>query len=230
MKFIYKHKIMDRCIQIALPVILALFIILASVKITLAFKPLYYFDIEYLNIVDKSGYNKDEIEENYNYMVDYLLSYSKEYREFKLPTIGFSDEGQAHFEDVKKIFIGVDILLIITGVLGFIGIMMIKRRGQANYLKYTSISLITLPLVIMGFLAVDFDKAFIVFHKVFFRNDNWLFNPMTDPIINILPQDFFMHTAFMVLIIIGLSSIIFMVIYKIILRKSIKTAYEIHNQ
>ena len=220
MKFIYerKNKIIDKYSQIVLSIILALFIILTAVKLTLVFKPLYYFDIEYLNIVDKSGYSKETIEENYDYVVEYLLSYNKDYRKFKLPTMEFSKEGQSHFEDVKRIFIVVDILLIITGVLSLIGVIINIRRKQIKYLKYTSLSLITLPILLMMLISIDFDKAFVLFHKIFFSNDNWLFNPRTDPIINILPQEFFMHAAFMLLILVALSSIIFIGIYKIKLK------------
>jgi integral membrane protein (TIGR01906 family) len=40
---------------------------------------------------------------------------------------------------------------------------------------------------------VGFDTFFIKFHELFFSNDDWLFNPATDPIINVLPEQFFMY-------------------------------------
>ena len=43
------------------------------------------------------------------------------------------------------------------------------------------------------FMLIGFDQFFIAFHGLFFNNDAWLFNPLTDPIINALPEAYFMH-------------------------------------
>lgn len=44
--------------------------------------------------------------------------------------------------------------------------------------------------------ALDFDRAFTVFHSIFFPGkDNWLFDPVTDPVILILPEAFFRNCA-----------------------------------
>ena len=51
-----------------------------------------------------------------------------------------------------------------------------------------------------------------MFHALFFPGkDNWLFNPYTDEIINILPQEFFMNCAILILAILILGCIILMV-------------------
>ena len=51
-------------------------------------------------------------------------------------------------------------------------------------------------------------------HKIFFRNDYWLFNPATDPIIKILPDTFFMHCGMMIVGIVLLINIIFEIVYR----------------
>ena len=44
--------------------------------------------------------------------------------------------------------------------------------------------------------ALNFDGAFTVFHSIFFPGkDNWLFDPVTDPVILILPEAFFRNCA-----------------------------------
>ena len=48
-----------------------------------------------------------------------------------------------------------------------------------------------LPVVVLPFALANFDTFFITFHKIIFNNNNWLFDPTTDPIINILTEDFF---------------------------------------
>ena len=62
-----------------------------------------------------------------------------------------------------------------------------------------------------GLAALDFDRAFVVFHSLFFPGKtNWLFDPRTDEIINILPQEFFMNCALLILaiLIIGCAVLI----------------------
>ena len=44
---------------------------------------------------------------------------------------------------------------------------------------------------------IDWEKAFTLMHKIFFDNNDWLFDPQTDPIITILPDTFFMHCGFL---------------------------------
>ena len=39
---------------------------------------------------------------------------------------------------------------------------------------------------------IDFSWAFTMFHKLFFRNDYWIFDPRIDPIIIALPEELFM--------------------------------------
>ena len=66
-------------------------------------------------------------------------------------------------------------------------------------------------LVVGGLAALDFDKAFVIFHALFFPGkDNWLFDPRTDEIITILPQEFFMNCAILILaiLIIGCAALI----------------------
>ena len=67
------HNYINKLFQILLTVTLSLFIIFSAVKLTLMFKPLYYFDIDYLNIEKESNFGRDEIIKNYDYVIDYLL-------------------------------------------------------------------------------------------------------------------------------------------------------------
>ena len=55
-------------------------------------------------------------------------------------------------------------------------------------------------MIVGGLAALDFDRAFTVFHTIFFPGkDNWLFDPMTDPVILILPEAFFRSCAILIL-------------------------------
>ena len=51
-------------------------------------------------------------------------------------------------------------------------------------------------MTVAALAATDFDRAFTIFHSVFFPGKkNWLFGPATDPVILLLPEEFFRHCA-----------------------------------
>ncbi|EGV09472.1 TIGR01906-like family protein [Streptococcus constellatus subsp. pharyngis SK1060 = CCUG 46377] len=57
-------------------------------------------------------------------------------------------------------------------------------------------SIVYLPIIV-GAIAfgIGFDAFFTLFHKILFVGDNtWLFDPRKDPVIWILPEEFFRHT------------------------------------
>ena len=47
-----------------------------------------------------------------------------------------------------------------------------------------------------------------------FDNDYWIFDPNLDPVITILPEEFFLHAGVMILVLILLSSILIYATYK----------------
>jgi integral membrane protein (TIGR01906 family) len=164
-----KKKKQNGILQILFSITLSLFIIFIAVKLTLLFKPLYYFDIQYLNIQEQSDFSNSEIIKNYNYVINYLLNPISQ--EFKLPSIPYSKYGQIHFKDVKRIFTAIDILLITTGFISLVVSYTNIRKGHYGFLKITSSMLILLPSVLLTAFALNFNTAFVLFHKIFFRND-----------------------------------------------------------
>jgi integral membrane protein (TIGR01906 family) len=201
-----------KILQILFSLSLCLFIIFAAVKLTLMFKQLYYFDIQYLNIEEQSGFNKAEIVKNYDYVINYLLS--PNHQEFMLPSLQYSKYGQIHFSDVKKLFTYIDILLVVTGLINILGLFLNIKRKSFDFLKHASSMLILLPAVLLTAMLINFDTTFVMFHKIFFKNDYWQFDPELDPIISILPEEFFYHTALLIVMIIIFCIIAFRLLYK----------------
>ena len=54
------------------------------------------------------------------------------------------------------------------------------------------------------------NKFFVTFHRLLFANDDWLFDPKLDPIINALPASYFLaaFSLFILLVFISLVGII----------------------
>ena len=202
-------------------IFLSMFIIAASVTITLACKPLYYHDMKKMNLAERTGYSLEVIEENYEELIAYNQDISKEKLELTLP---MSENGRIHFEEVKDIFVVFQYILLPIGLLGSIlGIWMLKKnKAGYDYLKWTSVFTVAVPVVLGVFIAMVWDKVFVIFHKIFFNNDYWIFDSRTDPIIKLLPDTFFMHCAVMILGIVMASGVLCFILYKLAARKKCK--------
>jgi len=204
--------IKNRKQDIFLAFILTLFIITLAITFTVFFKQLYYFDIDYLNIAEISGLSKDIIKNNYDILIQYQSIFYRGALNFK--DFAMSTTGRIHFEEVKRIFDMIQLICLGSGLISLIMIYHNIKNKEYRYLRLTSIFSIVIPSI-LGFLAsLDFNQAFIIFHKLFFRNDYWIFDSRSDPIITILPEAFFMHCFIMIVVLIILMSIVCYFIYR----------------
>ena len=193
--------------NILISLCLALFIISASVTITLNFRPLYYHDISSLKIEETSGFSKKVIRENYDALIDYNQFFYSGKLKLTLP---MSREGKIHFEEVKRIFVGIEYLCVITLILScFLKKRKIRSRN-IDFLRSASIITVLLPVIVGILCAVNWDAAFTLFHEIMFRNDYWIFDEATDPVIMILPDAFFLHCAVMIILLILIGSLLCM--------------------
>ena len=183
-------------VQAGLALVLTLAIIGVSVVGTLAFKPLYYHDMEALGIAEYTGVSEAEIRENYDALIDYNMAW--EDGDLKFPTLPMSETGKIHFEEVKEIFDFFKYLAVVCGILGIVGIVFMAKKKEHRYLKMTAIVSCGLPVVLGILVALFWDKVFVIFHELFFNNDYWIFDYRTDPIILLLPDEFFMHCALLI--------------------------------
>lgn len=181
-------------------ILLGISALLFSTALGLAFIQIsgfpYSADIEALNIPESSGLEKQEILDNYNAVMEYLTPFSE--GDFSLPSLSFTPEGASHFEDCRNIFSIIYLLGALSG-LGIFGFAVFKRKPiNGRLLKASGTATIVLPLLLAAAMAIDFQRMFLLFHRVFFSNDYWIFDPDADEIINILPEQFFMHCALIV--------------------------------
>ena len=211
--YIKKHNnIYSKILDILFSIALSLVVILCSVKLALSLKQIYYFDINYLDIPQMTNMSVEDIKANYDYLIEYNLSSEK--KEFELPTLPSSTYGKIHFEEVRDIFQTFNKLLYICIVVSIIGLFINFKNKNFAFLKYTYISLIAIPIILGLPFIINFDKSFILFHKIAFSNNYWIFDPRLDPVINILPQEFFFHEAMLILGIIFSTSFILGFLYK----------------
>ena len=168
------------------------FILSVSIAITINFTPLYIFDIDYLTVADKIGMTKEVILKNYSVLMNYLNI--PWITELKMPDFPSSERGLFHFFEVKKLYLLDYVTLVISSIGSILFLNYLKRKkGIWRLVRFFQWGFIIPPLLIVT-LFINFDTLFVLFHKIFFNNDAWLFNPSTDPIILALPEAFFMHS------------------------------------
>lgn len=205
-----KFKISD----IGIGLLFTLFFISTGVILAVNFRPLYYLDIKLLEIEKTSGMEASVIKENYDALIDYNSPFFQGKLEF--PTLPASASGLEHFVEVKNIFVSFYAVFAVTAVALFLILLYKKKKKDYTYLPVSSITILALPVIVGVACAINFDKLFIIFHKIFFRNDYWLFDPVTDPIINLLPDTFFMHCLFIIIGFLFLGSLLLFLISCII--------------
>lgn len=198
--------------DIFLAIMLMIFIISFAVVFTVFFKPLYYFDINYLNIDQISGLDAETIKENYRILINYQSIFYQ--GTLNLPDFVMSDSGRIHFEEVKRIFEAIQVMMVISGLISIP--MTIKKIKEKEYrfLRLTGLITIIVPTVLSFLAALDFERAFVLFHQIVFRNDYWIFDYRTDPVITILPETFFMHCFMLIVVIVCLLAIICLGYYR----------------
>lgn len=178
----------------------------------LYFRPLYNWSISLFHIEKNSGFSKKRILENYNALIDYYVPWKK--GDLVLPSFSQSPHAVQHFAEVKDIY-NVFILGIPIAVVLVLLYLYTKRdKKDIHYLKTASIMLIVAPFLLASGFVIDFDKTFTLFHKIFFNNDYWLFDSKTDPIITILPENFFLLCAIVIIVFQFLTSFLCFLLYK----------------
>lgn len=192
-------------------VILAAMISL-SVVFVLNFRPLYDMDMRLLDIPGTSGYPAEEIKANYDALIDYNSMFYTGTLEF--PTLPQSEEAAMHFAEVKNIFVVFQVSAIATTILSVASLLYYRRKHPRRSLRYAGYMGLALPVVLGIGIALNWNRMFVLFHQVLFRNDYWLFDPATDPIILMLPDAYFMHCAIAILGLVMLGSVLCLLVGK----------------
>ena len=208
-----KHKLL----AVAQAIVIALVILAGAIALPILCRFFFYLHIEPYGLTDAVGLTAQEVKTAYNEMMDFCIGLSGSFSAGVLP---FSAEGAAHFADVRKLFI-LDLAVLAGAVLALIPLLVLGRKKALRLGGHTpgfwsSVGLGATFLVVGGLAALDFEKAFVIFHQLFFPGkDNWIFDYRTDPIIAMLPEEFFRNCAILILagILIGCGTLIYRDIY-----------------
>ncbi|GHP12660.1 membrane protein [Lentilactobacillus fungorum] len=152
---------------------------------------LFAINIPLLHLTHATGLTTTQMMRDYDRIIQYL----------QLPWVGSlkfhyffsSAKGLQHFSDVRRLIMVNNLIgIILVPISSYVLIKLNKK--SLTWLLITPIKVVvTLALMIIVMMLINFDQVFIGFHKILFRNNDWLFDPRADPVINMLPDTFFLE-------------------------------------
>ena len=112
----------------------------------------------------------------------------------------FNAKEKKHMQDVQKLFLdaqqirfgAVLLVILVSGCLLFFKKGLCLLQG----IQWGILGFMALIGMLAGLMAYNFNRYFTLFHLLLFNNDDWILNPQTDLLINIVPEGFFRDTAF----------------------------------
>lgn len=193
----------SKVLSVLLSVLIALVVLAGSIAVPLLCRSFYYAHIGPMRL-EEYGLSREEIKTAYDEMMDFCLGRREK---FSAGVLAFSQSGANHFADVRGLFL-LD-LRVLTAALALLAaalaVCKMRKVRPHPFLGrgpgfWAAAGLGASCLIVGGLAALDFDRAFVIFHSVFFPGkDNWIFDWQTDPIILFLPQDFFRNCAVLIL-------------------------------
>lgn len=191
---------------------LLIIILSISVQLTVFEKEEYKKLYEKYEVYSNSIYVKEELDSKKAELItDEILDYLNDKKD-KLEGHNFSKEEVVHMKDVKNIFLIMRRMAQIFGVIILIEIILGRLKYIKSLLGNYVIALVSFSVFL--FISIyNFDRAFIIFHKLLFRNDYWMLNPYDSIIINMFPQEIFMYFFIKISFLFLLFSAVFIAIW-----------------
>ncbi len=195
-----KHK----WLTLLLGLFTALLVIAGSIAFPIYFRPFYYWQVDALGIPAATGYDRDTVIAAYDQVLDYLTLPGAEFGTGVFP---HTAAGESHFADCRALFtLNTSVLLVSLAMVVLLSVLCRRGGFRLWYPRGRHIALWTGGGVLTVFatlgllVALDFDRAFVVFHSVCFPGkDNWIFDVRADAIINALPTEFFVNCGGLIL-------------------------------
>ena len=202
----------SKALTVVLAALTAVVLLTAAIAVPILCRPFYYAHITPLELCEKTDLTRDEIKTAFDEMMNFCAGNS----EFSTGVLRWSESGKNHFADVRSLFL-LDLWALAAAAILLAILLIVSRstgrrpgsllgRGPAFW---AGTGLAGVFVVVGALAATDFDRAFTIFHTIFFPGkDNWLFDPAEDQIITILPQEFFRNCAVLILVLLLLGCLV----------------------
>ena len=206
----------SKALTLIYALMLALTAITFGIAVPITCRGFYYRHIETLHLTDRTPWSHAQIKAAFDDMMNYIWRDAP----FATGELKWSQEGMEHFADCKDLF-WMDINVLAVCVAGLLFLFLITTQLRVKPYRlfgfgaffWAGAVVFALFSIIFILGAIDFSKAFVIFHRLFFPGkSNWVFDPATDEIIQILPEAYFMDCAVLAISLMVALCIIFMIL------------------
>ena len=196
-------KKQSKLLTVFLAAAVACLVLSSSIAAPILCRPFYYAHIDAFGLEEYTGLDEVYIRQAFDEMMDFCTGLSGE---FSVGILRWSESGKSHFVDVKGLFL-LDLAVLAVSAAVLIGDALLRSRRKVQPYRFlgrgpgfwAAAGLGGVFSVIALLAATNFSRAFVIFHTLFFPGkDNWIFDWRTDPIILLLPEEFFRNCAILI--------------------------------
>lgn len=189
----------SRFLSVLTSVALALFLLCGAIAVPILWRGFYYAQIDALALPARTGLSPEIIREAFDAVMDYLVKGAA----FSTGRLPWSESGMAHFADCKVLFrldfliLGISAaILVLVFIVTRIGKIQLHCFAGQGFCFWAFVGLAAFVLILGVWAFIHFESLFTLFHTIFFPGkSNWIFDYRTDPIILLLPEDFWLRAA-----------------------------------
>lgn len=201
-------------------------LILSSVFFhVLDFEPFYNYEIEKNNIEKAVNIPKEELLPLYKVLTDYMQgkvpSIQKMASVDGVEMLMYNQREIDHMVDVKALVTKLRRVMLVLGAV-FLASLFILMKFGVNWIHLLIGQFMSTLIIFVGFSMMaltDFTHYFIKFHELLFTNDLWLLDPMTDRMIQLLPEVFFRDMVLLMVAGYGFISLLLAVLGTLMIKK-----------
>ena len=198
-----KKNALNTALTVLYIIAVAVLILTFSIALPIYCRFFYYMQINPLGLPESTGLSFAEIKNSYDEVLNFLTFGG----EFKTGVFPYSEEGMAHFYDCKALFdlnlIALIVSLFVTIILKILSLKKVVELKKFNGFTpsfYSGVAILSLMAIVGITAVIDFNFAFVTFHHIFFPGKtNWTFDEVKDGIIKILPEEFFLSCAILII-------------------------------
>lgn len=170
-------------------------VVLSAISVAILFvivvSPLlFWVQVQSIDTEKWLNLSKERVFLNYMELLHYLMNPFIE--TLSLSDIPVSSMGAFHFMEVKHLFIFNSIFAVAFIFISMKAVKWFKQHALAEWARKALNGCVIGLAALVCTIGVGFNVWFEWFHQIIFRNDAWLFDPRTDPVILVLPETFFL--------------------------------------
>ena len=200
----------NKILTVIYAVALFFFIITFAIGLPIYCRFFYYLHINPLDIPSATGRTYEQIKFSYDQLLNYLTLPGGT---FQAGDFEVSPNAIYHFAECKNLFTLNFVILLVSFVtfscllvLSKLKVIKLSQPFGMDASVFSAITVFAVAILLAVAVSIDFDKAFTVFHKIFFpNNEYWYFEPWEE-IIYIFPLEFFLNCAVLIGVAIFLPS------------------------